>query len=76
MGEEHFKNRFKGDYEQQTVKQTLHELKTFIEHISGDNIIFRSNHVSNNLVLEGVLSRDKDKLLAQIHRAILDCPTK
>lgn len=70
MGEEHYRNQFKGHYQQQTVSELLQELRLFLQHIRGDNIIFRSNHVSNNLVLEGVLSKDQNKLLAQIDNAI------
>lgn len=32
--------------------------------------IFRSDHISNNLVLKGVLNKDKTKLLAQIQQAV------
>jgi hypothetical protein len=58
-GLEHFKRRFGGNYQQQNLKELLVELKTFIEYLTLENVIFRSDHVSNNLVLKGVLPKGK-----------------
>ncbi len=74
FGEDHFKNRFKGDYIQQSIVELIEELKLFIANIDVENVIYRSNHVSNNLVLAGTLSKDKAELLEQIDRAIADTP--
>lgn len=69
-GEAHFKNRFKGEYVPQTIGGLFGELKLFIENIQGENIIYRSDHVSNNLILKGVLGRDKVKIVKLIENAM------
>jgi radical SAM superfamily enzyme YgiQ (UPF0313 family) len=73
-GEEHFQKRFHGDYKQQTIVELYEELKLFIEKLNVKNVIYRSNHVSNNLPLQGTLSRDKEKLLSEIQEAIKQTP--
>lgn len=73
-GENHFKQKFKGDYKQQTIVELYEELKRFIEKLQVENVIYRSNHVSNNLPLQGTLSKDKEKLLAEINEAIKNTP--
>jgi hypothetical protein len=45
-------------------------MQTFIQHLELKQTIFRSDHISNNLVLKGVLGKDKIKLLAQIQQAV------
>lgn len=74
FGVDHFKNKFAGDYQQQSVKELFEELKLFIENLNVNNVIYRSDHVSNNLILKGVLSKDKDLLLNQIDEAIRNTP--
>jgi radical SAM superfamily enzyme YgiQ (UPF0313 family) len=74
FGLDHFKNRFAGDYQQQSIKELFEELKLFIENLNVSNVIYRSDHVSNNLVLKGVLSKDKDVLINQIIYAISSIP--
>lgn len=74
FGQEHFQHRFKGDYQQQTVKELSEELLMFIRHLDVDNVIYRSDHVSNNLVLKGVFARDKEKLIAHLNQAITSTP--
>ena len=45
----------------------IHEQKKFIEQINPKNqVIFRSNHVSNSLHLSGTLPKDKEKLLKEL----------
>lgn len=73
-GVDHFKEKFKGDYQQQTIVELFKELKLFIENINGENIIFRSNHVSNNLNLKGTLSKDKAGLVEMLKQAIENTP--
>jgi radical SAM superfamily enzyme YgiQ (UPF0313 family) len=63
FGLDHFQDRFEGEYQQQSLVELMSELHLFIENIETENVIFRSNHVSNNLVIEGNLSRDKNKIL-------------
>lgn len=73
-GESHFKDRFQGEYMPLTIVELFEELRTFIGLTELDNVIYRSNHVSNNLILSGILSKDKEALLAQIDRAIEATP--
>jgi radical SAM superfamily enzyme YgiQ (UPF0313 family) len=69
-GLEHFKSRFEGNYQPLNLNELLAELKIFIENLSVENVIFRSDHVSNRLVLKGVLSKDKELCLEIIENAI------
>lgn len=70
FGLDHFQERFKGSYQQQTIVELFEELKLFISSLRVENTIYRSDHVSNNLVLKGVLSKDKDYLIDLIDNAI------
>jgi radical SAM superfamily enzyme YgiQ (UPF0313 family) len=73
-GIEHFQNKFKGNYIQQTITELYEELKLFISNTNVSNVIYRSDHVSNNLVLKGILSKDNDHLIATINQAIKNTP--
>jgi hypothetical protein len=53
------------------LKELLIETKTFIENLDLSSTIFRSDHVSNNLVLKGTLPKDKSQFLETIQMAIL-----
>lgn len=53
-----------------TFRDIFEESKNMIERIEGRNIIFRSNHVSNFLPLEGRLAQDRDKLVHKIELAM------
>lgn len=46
------------------------EMRVFIEHTDLEKTIFRSDHVSNHLVLKGVLGKDKQNMLDDIDVAI------
>lgn len=70
FGLEHFKNRFNGDYQQQTIVEIFEELKLFIENLKVKNVIYRSDHVSNNLILKGTLPKDQDILIEMLNVAI------
>lgn len=74
FGEEHFMGRFNGEYIPLTIVELYEELKTFLSLTEVNNVIFRSNHVSNNLNLQGTLSKDKDNLIEQLTRAIAETP--
>jgi len=69
-GINHFKNRFNGDFEQQTIVELYEELLLFIKNIDVNQLIYRSDHVSNNLILKGSLSKDKASLIEMIRIAI------
>ena len=51
-------------------KGLLKEMRTIIENIETERTIFRTNHASNYLPLEGILSRDKKKLIQIIDQAL------
>jgi len=69
-GPEHFQKKFNGDYQQQTIRELIEELRLFIEHLTTENTIYRSDHISNNLILKGTLSKDKERLLSEIDRGL------
>jgi radical SAM superfamily enzyme YgiQ (UPF0313 family) len=73
-GVNHYKQRFKGEFRPLDVKGLLYEMHTFIDNINENQIdkqiVFRSDHASNYLVLKGFLPRDKDKFLKKIIFAI------
>ncbi|TCK62688.1 radical SAM protein [Seleniivibrio woodruffii] len=66
--------RRKKDYfnglEKPTFRDIFEESRDMIQLIEGRNIIFRSNHVSNFLPLEGRLAQDKDRLVSSISGAM------
>ncbi len=69
-GIEHYRNRYKGVYEIQSQQELFIELHQFIENLTLTETIFRSDHASNNLILKGVLGKDKALFLNQIQQAI------
>ncbi len=73
-GLDHFQNRFNGEFQQQTIVELFEELKLFIGNLDVENVIYRSNHVSNNLPLQGTLSKDRDQLIKSIQYAIENTP--
>ncbi|WP_020395212.1 radical SAM protein [Thiolinea disciformis] len=70
FGERRFTEQFGEDYSPCSTLDLFTEMQTFIQHLDLNQTIFRSDHVSNNLVLKGVLAKDKAKLLAQIQEAV------
>ncbi|HOY63076.1 MAG TPA: radical SAM protein [bacterium] len=48
----------------------LREVRGLVENLNTTDCVFRTNHASNYLPLKGVLSRDRDKLLEVIDRAL------
>lgn len=50
--------------------ECLEETKVLVENIEHDNLHFTSNHASNYVPIEGILSRDKEKVIAIIDGAI------
>lgn len=51
-------------------KEVLDETKIFIENLELEKTLFRSNHASNYVNLEGVLNEDKSRLLEEISMAL------
>lgn len=52
------------------VPQLLHELRTFVAEAEPKDAIFRTNHASNYLPLDGRLPRDRGRLLAVLDAAL------
>jgi len=66
-----FDNGFDQRFEKLDTVELCREMRSFIGATELDNTIFRSDHVSNHLVLKGVLGRDKARLLQQIDESIV-----
>ncbi len=69
-GRERFEAGFEQHFEDLDTLALCAEMKTFIGALKLENTIFRSDHVSNHMVLKGVLGKDKNRLLAQIDQSI------
>lgn len=69
-GLEHFKTRYLGEYIPMILPELFLEMQTFMEQLSLNETIFRSDHASNYLVLKGVLGKDKPLFLQQIKTAL------
>ncbi|MBN1950981.1 MAG: radical SAM protein [Bacteroidales bacterium] len=66
----HFQSKFDGDYQAMTLGELATELKIFIGGLDLQASIFRSDHVSNQLVLKGRLPGDKQLFIRQIDQAL------
>ena len=53
-------------------EEILLETKLMIENLELKNTIFRVNHASNYLSLEGILNKDRERILEEIDTAIKD----
>lgn len=71
-GEEHFKQKFKGEFLPLNTIELIAEMRVFIETLELDNTVFRSDHASNYLILRGNLNRDKQELLNRINGVLND----
>ncbi len=60
----------RGGFERPSVERMLGELRTIVADSRPSGAIFRTNHASNYLPLEGRLPRDRDRLLATLDRAL------
>lgn len=70
FGQKHFAQKFRGEYVPQTIVELADELRLFLQHTNLNSTIFRSDHISNNLVLKGTLGKDKEMLLNSIENTI------
>ncbi|MGK0271867.1 MAG: radical SAM superfamily enzyme YgiQ (UPF0313 family) [Cocleimonas sp.] len=61
---------FDGDFDHLNTAELCEEMRAFIQHTELDKSIFRSDHVSNHLILKGVLGKDKQDMLQDIDDAI------
>lgn len=69
-GGRRFSHEFGSDFAPCSTLELFEEMQSFIQHLELKQTIFRSDHVSNNLVLKGVLGKDKAKLLTHIQQAV------
>jgi len=69
-GGKDFEQNFNGRWRKLSKLELFREMEILLTHLELDNTVFRSDHASNYLVLKGVLGRDKQKLLSQVHSAI------
>ncbi|MCX7703903.1 MAG: radical SAM protein [Planctomycetota bacterium] len=60
----------RGEFELLQPVEFLKELRTIVENLELERTVFRTNHASNFLALEGVLSKDKEKILRELNRGI------
>ena len=66
-----YKNIENGSFVPLENFEILNEIKKIIQNIDTEsNIIFRSNHASNYLSLEGTLPKDKNKIIDKIETAL------
>jgi radical SAM superfamily enzyme YgiQ (UPF0313 family) len=69
-GREKFVAGFDNDFDDLDTIELCQEMKTLITACELENTIFRSDHVSNHMVLKGVLGKDKQRMLSQIDESI------
>jgi radical SAM superfamily enzyme YgiQ (UPF0313 family) len=65
-----FSRELDGEFEELETVGLCEEMKTLIGASELDSSIFRSDHISNHMVLRGVLGRDKAQMLQQIDESI------
>lgn len=69
-GEARHQKAFSGQFAAMPQPSLFRELRQFMGALELKSTVFRSDHASNQLVLKGVLGKDKPRLLAQIDQAI------
>lgn len=70
-GPERLQAGFGGKFEELNTLELCREMKILIGATELENTIFRSDHVSNHLILKGILGKDKTRMLQQIDDAIV-----
>lgn len=66
----YFQKKFKGTYQPQSVRELIEELKLFIQYLNTEHTIYRSDHVSNNVILKGTLSKDQPRLIKELEQSL------
>ena len=69
-GDARFQAGYDGQFEMMPQPRLFRELRQFVGALELNSTIYRSDHASNQLVLRGVLGKDKQKLLDQIDLAL------
>jgi radical SAM superfamily enzyme YgiQ (UPF0313 family) len=70
QGMERYQKGFDGEFEPLDQPGLFQEMYWLLDHLELEKTIFRSDHASNYLVLKGVLSKDKPRLLDAVRTAI------
>ena len=65
-GTELYAEEQSGHFKQLTEFQALEELKTMLQGLELESTVFRANHSSNILPMEGRFPKDKDRLVAEL----------
>lgn len=71
FGLEHYRKRLNTEFVPLKTMELIEELGIMISQLNLRSSIFRSDHASNYLILKGVLNKDKENILHQIHTTIL-----
>ncbi|MEW8000048.1 MAG: radical SAM protein [Candidatus Thiodiazotropha endolucinida] len=69
-GQQRLEEGYAGEFEALNLRQLLEEMEILLSALELEKTIFRSDHASNYLILKGVLSKDKERLLNQVRSAI------
>jgi Fe-S oxidoreductase len=69
-GDARHQKAFEGQFDAMPQPSLFRELRQFVSALELKSTIFRSDHASNQLVLKGVLGKDKSRLMDQIDTAI------
>lgn len=69
QGEKRFRAAFP-EWQPCDQRELFAEMETFISALELKRTVFRSDHVSNRLVLKGTLGAEKQRLLDEIHAAL------
>ena len=67
-----FEEAERGEVDELSPIELAVELRTFLDALTVEGTIFRSNHASNYLTLAGTLSKDKPELLAVLDEVLAD----
>jgi radical SAM superfamily enzyme YgiQ (UPF0313 family) len=60
---------YDSDFEELNSAELCREMEVFIGATDLNKTIFRSDHISNHLILKGVLGKDKARMMTQIQKA-------
>ncbi|MFX1509483.1 MAG: radical SAM protein [Promethearchaeota archaeon] len=72
-GTELYSQTKREEFQPLTPLEILQELRSLIDGLTGlTHCVFRTNHASNYLPLQGVLSRDRERLLGTIDSVLAD----
>lgn len=75
-GTELYRQHQAGTFEMMGPEALLAEMRAILTHTEGlSRCVFRTNHASNYVPLSGTLSRDKERLLEALDRALAQGPS-